>query len=96
MHGPGAGSTGSSGEATPPEPLQKKKNYFFLAFLTFLTVFFAFFAFLAFFAITSLIGFELTSTSRGMLGDRPGRSLDSNPNRFVEICRLFFNDVPQS
>lgn len=72
------------------------QNYFFFDFLAFLTVFFAFFAFLAFFAITSLIGFELTSTSRGVLGDRPVRSLDSNPNRFVEICRLFFNVVPKS
>lgn len=72
------------------------QNYFFLDFLAFLTVFFAFFAFLAFFAITSLIGFELTSTSRGVLGDRPVCSLGYNPNRFVEICRLFFSVVPKS
>jgi hypothetical protein len=29
-----------------------------------------------------------------MLGDGPVRSLDSDPNRFAEICRLFFSGVP--
>lgn len=41
-------------------------------------------------------GFELTSTSRGMLGDGPVGSLDFNPSRFVEICRLFFSIVDAS
>jgi hypothetical protein len=31
-----------------------------------------------------------------MLGDRPVGSLDSNPNRFAEICRLFFSIVVAS
>lgn len=41
-------------------------------------------------------GFELTSTSRGVLGDGPVGSLDSNPSRFAEICRLFFSIVDAS
>jgi len=31
-----------------------------------------------------------------MLGDRPVGSLDSDPNRFAEICRLFFSIVVAS
>lgn len=89
-----AASNGSSGEATPPEPLQiNKTTSSWPSWPSSLS--------------SSLPsspswlsspwhphGFELTSTSRGMLGDRPVRSLDSDPNRFAEICRLFFSVVP--
>ena len=91
-----AASNGSSGEATPPEPLQiNKTTSSWPSWPSSLSSSPP--------SSPSWLsspwhphGFGLTSTSRGMLGDRPVRSLIFNPSRFAEICRLFFSIVQAS